>query len=317
MQYSYLPSADLSISKIGFGCGPLGGVDWGAFDEKQTMSAVSKALDLGINHFDTADVYGLGRSEELLSKALGSRRKNVVIATKFGVNWSQDYYGGRARTFYDSSTSRITEALENSLRRLQLDSIPLYYIHWPDPNTPFSDTMEALIRCQESGKVQHIGLSNFSSSQIKKIHKDLHVDVVQAQYSLIDRAAEKELLLLSEQLGLNIITYGALAQGLLTGKYKGDTKFGDDDCRQKLRHFHGDDFEQHSHVIDKLVTMSNKYGVSVAQIALRWVLENPYISCAIAGIKTIEQIVDNAASLEWSIDSDDKDFFYKRLDKYI
>ena len=136
MEYITLGQTGLCVSRLVFGCEQLGSYDWGKIDDQEAIAAVQRALDLGINFFDTADVYGLGRSEELLADALGSRRHEVIIATKFGINWEIDPQGGRAKTFRDATPGRVLEAVEGSLRRLKLDSIPLYQVHWPDPNVP-------------------------------------------------------------------------------------------------------------------------------------------------------------------------------------
>ena len=312
MLNSHLLDSNILISKIGFGGGPLSGVDWGLFDKKQNMMAVSRAYELGVNVFDTADVYGLGMSEKLLSKALGNKRHDVMISTKFGVSWDERPVNGLAKTFYDSSPKRVVEALEGSLKRLRIDCIPLYYIHWPDPNTSFLETAEALRRCQESGKIKNIGLSNFSIQQIKEIHQDLNITAVQAQYSLIDRGIEGNFLDTCHELGINVFTYGPLAQGLLTGKYNDRSIFGDNDCRKRLPHFHGEKYNQHLGVIQKVSEISSKYQISMSQVAIRWVLENPNISCAVSGIKSIAQIEDNVRALEFSILPDDYEFFSKR-----
>ena len=174
MEYTTLGQTGFRVSRIAFGCEQLGGYDWGKVNEKEAIAAVNRALDLGVNFFDTADVYGLGRSEENLAKALGSRRHEVIIATKAGVNWEIEPRGGRARTFLDSSPKRIVEAVECSLRRLKLDSIPLYQVHWPDQAVPVSDTMEALIKCQDQGKIQHIGYANITHTELSdavEIHR--------------------------------------------------------------------------------------------------------------------------------------------------
>ena len=312
MLNSLLLDSNISISKIGFGGGPLSGVDWGFFDKKQNMMAVSRAYELGVNVFDTADVYGLGMSEKLLSEALGNKRHDVLISTKFGVNWDERPSNGLAKTFYDSSAKRVVEALEASLKRLRLDCIPLYYIHWPDSNTSFLETAEALKRCQESGKIENIGLSNFSLTQIIEIQKDLNVTAVQAQYSLIDKGIEGDFLNTCKDLGINVFTYGPLAQGLLSGKYNDKSTFGDDDCRKRLSHFHGKNYNQHLGIFNKVSEISRKYEITMSQVAIRWVLENPYISCAISGIKTIAQIEENVRALEFNILPDDFEFFFKR-----
>ena len=308
MESVKLSNTNLDITRLGFGCGPLGGTDWGQFDEDESMAAVLKAIDLGVTFFDTADIYGLGCSERLLSKALGQRRHDVIIATKFGVNWENSPNGNRAKTFYDSSPERVVEALENSLRRLRIDTIPLYFIHWPDPDTPLSDTIEALARCQESGKIQHIGVSNFSPDQIRETSERISLAAVQMQYSLIDRRVEKELIPCCQELGISVITYGPLAQGLLTGKYEMDAQFGLDDCRSRLAHFKGEDFERKLEIVNRLREMEKCYNKLSTQIAIRWVLDNPAISCVISGIKSPAQIEQNAGAVGWNLTSEDYEY---------
>ena len=313
MKFSHCFSEKVAISKLTFGCGPLSGVDWGNFDVNDTMAAVAEAADLGVNVFDTADIYGLGVSEELLSKALGSKRHDVVISTKFGVNWAKGVNDKWAKTFYDCSPKRVVEALEASLRRLRLDSIPLYYIHWPDPGTPFKQTAEALQRCQEAGKIQKIGLSNFPLSMIQEISKDIKISAVQAQYSLIDREVEDRFLHICKDLDIAVFTYGPLAQGFLSGKYNRGSKFDDTDCRSRLSHFKADEFQRHQDVINKIHEISKRYDITMSQVALRWVIENPNISSMISGIKTVSQMMDNAGALEFDIKNSDVGFFKTRI----
>src|SRR5947207_3407434 len=158
MEYRKLAFTDLEVSRVGFGGWAISGHGWGPVDDRESAAAVQRALDLGINLFDTADVYGFGHSEEVLASALGDERRHAVIATKFGVTWD-----ARGRVSRDVSPPRVVAALEASLRRLRLDCIPLYQVHWPDGATPVAATMEALRRCQEAGKVRWIGCCNFSA----------------------------------------------------------------------------------------------------------------------------------------------------------
>jgi len=304
-----LDRTKLFVSKIAFGCGPLGSNEWGRYDDKDTVNAVAKAYDIGVNYFDTADVYGLGRSEELLGKALGKNRHDAVISTKFGVNWKDNNRGLRAETFYDSSPARVRKALEDSLRRLNIESIPLYFMHWPDPNTPVEQTLEVLSSFLAQGKIQHIGLSNFSYKQIKEVNEILDVTAIQVQHSLIDRDLDKEIVELCENNRINILSYGSLAQGLLSGKYDNYFEFGEDDCRLRLSHFHGDQFKKHLPLLNQIKDIATKYQVSSSQVALRWTLEEPRISSVITGIKNISQLEDNVASLDWKYDDIDYSFF--------
>jgi len=174
MEYKKLGETDLEISRIGFGCWAIGGHGYGKVDDNESIEAIKKALDSGINFFDTADVYGFGHSEEILGKALGTQRNDVIIATKFGINWKEN-----GHTFKDCSAKRVVKAVENSLRRLKIDTIPLYQIHWPDPNTTLQETMGALIDCQKSGKIRYIGSSNFNAGLIEQIQKIGRIESLQ------------------------------------------------------------------------------------------------------------------------------------------
>ena len=305
METVRLTNTDLDVSRIGFGCGPLGGSDWGPFDERESMAAVSRAVDLGITFFDTADVYGLGRSERLLSRALAERRHDVVIASKCGVNWEQPPAGKRARTFLDSSPKRVVEALEHSLRRLRVDTIPLYFVHWPDPDTPLADTVEALVRCQDAGKIRHIGLSNFSAFQIREVCATTRVAAVQVQYSLIDRSAEREILPCCQELGISAITYGSLAQGLLVGKYDAETRFGLNDLRRHLQHFKGEELQSNMAIVNRLRGSATQLQKSPGQLAMRWALDNPGVASIIVGIKSRDQLEHNVEAQGWRLDPAD------------
>ncbi len=212
MEYVKLKNTDLVVSRIGLGCEPLGGVDWGYVDERAAEATVYKALDLGINLFDTADVYGLGLSETRLSRALGPHRHQVTIITKFGVNWKRVPGLERAVTFRDSSPTHVVEALENSLRRLRLDCIPIYCIHWPDPKTPICDTIEVLQKCQQQGKIRYIGLSNFPLDLVRQVHSISPLGAVELQYNLLNRELEAEITACYAEIGVSVVAYGMLAQ---------------------------------------------------------------------------------------------------------
>lgn len=317
MEYVILPHTDLTISRIGLGCEPLGGTDWGKVDETEAMAAVARACDLGINLFDTANVYGLGRSEELLSRALGTHRHEMVIVTKFGVNWHRVENGERARTFLDASPRHAVEALHGSLRRLRLDCIPLYLVHWPDPQTPIADTLEVLRRCRESGKIRYIGVSNFPANLIREAYEIERLAVVELPYNLINRSIEDDIIPCCLELGISILAYSPLAQGLLTGKYSADTTFSIDDRRHRLPHFQGNEFVDNLRVVDRLCTIGLKYRRSESQTAIRWVLDAPGITGAIVGAKTPAQIEENAGAMGWRIDEQDWQYLaHKDLSNY-
>ena len=307
MEYRTLPGTDLVLSRIVLGCEPLGGTDWGPVDVDQVAGAVHRALDLGITAFDTSDVYGLGLSETRLVDALGTRRQDVVIVTKFGVNWVQAESGRRVKTFRDSSPKRVVEALEASLKRLRVDVVPLYLVHMPDPNTPIADTVGALEKCRQAGKIRYFGVSNFTPAQIAEAGATARLSAVELQYSLIDRHAEAELLPVSQKLRVGVLAYGALAQGLLTGKYQSAARFGSSDRRHRLAHLSAAGISRYGQLVRRLGEIASGYNRTCAQTALRWVLDNEGVTCVVAGAKSVSQVEDNAATVDWKLRRDDHD----------
>lgn len=310
MEYKRLGLTDLEVSRVGFGCWAIGGHGWGKVDDQESIRAVRRAFDLGVNFFDTADIYGFGHSEEILCKALGEDRKRVVIATKFGMRWDE-----KGKVTRDASASRVVEALEGSLRRLQLDSIPLYQIHWPDPQTPVEETMEALKKCQATGKIRYLGCSNFSAQMIIGAQQLHRVESLQAPYSLLDRDIEGSLLSSCRQFQMGVVAYNPLAQGLLSGKFGLEARFSSDDVRSRSKYFQPGEFERNLGVVARLTKLAKQYGKTPAQVALRWVLDHPQLTCVIPGVKKPEQIEENAgAATGWELPPRDRDWLASSVD---
>ncbi|MGE0503340.1 MAG: aldo/keto reductase [Rhizobiaceae bacterium] len=291
-------------SRLALGCEPLGGTDWGDVDLDNARLAVSTALDVGITVFDTADVYGLGRSEEELAAALGPRRHDAFIVTKFGVRWERDPSGGRARTFRDSSPAHLTAALEASLRRLRIDAVPLYLVHWPDPATPIDDTLEVLRDARTAGKVLNFGLSNFTPDDVEK-GAGLGIAAVEAQFNLIDLNSSRGVWEVAGRHGLARIAYGPLAQGLLTGKYDQMSRFPPSDRRSRLPHFDARQWERNRRILGALEEVAKRRGVTTAQVALRWVLDCSMVDMAVVGGRSPDQVVANAAAETWMLEADE------------
>ncbi len=307
MEYRFLGNTSLQISRIGFGCWAMGGHGWGQVSDRESINAVKTALDCGINFFDTADVYGFGHSEEILGKALGSRRHDVVIATKFGVSWDEAANIGR-----NCSAVYIMKAVEASLKRLNIDYIPLYQIHWPDPKTPLEETMRALQKCREQGKIKYIGCSNFSDKNLLEAMAYADIVSIQLPYSFIRREIEDEMVPLSVENKIGVLVYDTLARGLLSGKYGLDTKFGVNDSRNRDSNFMGQKFKDNLLLVEKLRAIGEKYGKYPAHVAVRWVLDNTLVTCAIIGMKTEQQVKDNMLSINWKLSKDDLQILAKR-----
>jgi aryl-alcohol dehydrogenase-like predicted oxidoreductase len=279
------------------GCEPLGGTDWGDIDIPEVMNAVREAWDCGINTFDTSDIYGIGASEENLGKALGPHRHEAVIVTKFGLIPHVPPGGGRATVTKDASPNAVLNSLENSLRRLDIECIPLYLLHYPDPNTPISETIGVLQKCQEQGKIRNFGVSNFNLDQLAQMCDVCPPSVLQVQYSLIDRKVEDALLPGALAAGVSGMVYGSLAQGLLTGKYSPSAEFGNNDRRHRLPHFTPEAFDELAGLLAELERVSQETGLSQSQVAIQWVLRNPAVTMAIVGAKTPSQARHNADTL--------------------
>jgi aryl-alcohol dehydrogenase-like predicted oxidoreductase len=300
MEYRLLGSTDLSISRIGFGCWAIGGHGYGRVDDQESRNAVQKALDVGVNFFDTADVYGFGHSEEVLGSALGSERQAVVIATKVGVAWDEN-----GRTYRDCSPKRIETALDASLRRLGIDCVPLYQIHWHDGKTPIADIMETLLRCRDKGKIRHIGCSNLPIDMVLDAHERGGLASLQMPYNLLHRSADDEIRRCSAELRMGVLTYGVLARGLLSGKYTTEVTFGVGDTRSSDPNFSGDAILKCQPLVQELHRIGDAYGKTPSQVAVRWVMDHPAVTTAIVGMKYVEQVRENIASSGWHLSSSD------------
>lgn len=293
MIYSRLGQTGFIVSRVGFGCEPLGGTDWGRVNEALAIEAVERAVALGINLFDTADVYGLGLSEERLARALGQKRHDVVIVTKVGMRWEANR-GGRARVQRDATPAYVTAAIEESLRRLRVDAIPVCLLHWPDPKTPLSETIEALCKARTRGLIRYLGLSNFRGIEVPE-NLLREVSVFEEEYSLISQENEGKAVPIGAK-GLGFLAYGVLAQGLLSGKYNGDSTFDATDRRHRLPHFGVHELGRRVPLLDCLRQVAEQHEATVAQVATRWVLENECVTAAIVGAKSPAQIEDTAAA---------------------
>ncbi|KQZ12891.1 hypothetical protein ASD44_01515 [Mesorhizobium sp. Root554] len=290
----------LPISRIAMGCEPLGGTDWGVVDLSLVRRAVAAALDVGVTVFDTADVYGLGRSEEELSAALGVRRKDAFIITKFGVRWENESAGGRARTFKDSSPSYLAKALEGSLKRLRIDAIPLYLVHWPDQATPIDDTLAALEDARQSGKILNFGLSNFDANTVSAA-SSRNISALEGPYSLLRQDGAETAFKAAREAGLACVAYGPLAQGLLTGKYAKSSRFESNDRRNRLAQFDPGQWEANARILARLEEVARQREKKIAEVAVRWVLDSGLVDIAVVGAKSPEQMIENAGVLNWTL----------------
>ncbi len=308
MEYINLKNTDLKVSRFCMGGCPMGGYNWGRVEQDELVGAIRKAIDTGVNFFDTADTYGLGQSEKTLAKGLGANRQDVIIETKFGVRVE----GGK--TFYDNSPAYIEAALDNSLRRLDTDYIDIYLIHYRDGATPMEDVVEKLIQLRDKGKIRYFGLSNVTSADIEEIKpfKGLFVNC-QSEFSLACRKNEEDLRKLQSELELTPMTWGSLGQGILTGKYDLNSKFGYDDRRRLdiYVNFHGDKLKKNMEIVDVLREIAVNRGKTLSACAIRFILDCIPESVALAGIKRADQLISNLDAMGWSFTPEE----FKALDE--
>jgi len=306
MEYRAFGRTGMDVSAIGFGCWEIGG-GYGHFDESDVFKAVQRALDLGINLFDTAEGYGFGQSEEILGKALGTRRDEAIVVTKFGILKDDD-----GNWYRDSSRESALAAIDRSLKALGTDYVDVYLIHWPDKDVPLEESMGALEEIVQAGKARFVGVSNFRPDQIETCMETRRVDITQYGYHMFDRRLEREVFPTIAEHGIGLMTYGSLAHGLLTGTFTADTTFDESDWRSNgtafnIPLFTEEVFARNVAAVNDLKPIAARHGKTMAQLALRWALRNPVVSVALIGFRRPEEVEENVAGLDLTLDQETLD----------
>jgi myo-inositol catabolism protein IolS len=304
MEYITLKNSNLKVSRLCMGGCPMGGHGWGDVSENNLIKAVHTAIDQGVNFFDTADTYGLGKSEEVLGRAIKGNRDKVVLASKFGVRVEN------GKTFYDNSPAWIEKAVKGSLKRLGTDYIDLYQIHYRDNKTSINEVIYKLEDLKTKGYIRYYGLSNIHQEDKTELNSHIGKFVsFQDEYSLACRKNEKDLLNLSSELKLSPLTWGSLGQGILTGKYDSNVKFDSDDRRSRdiYINFHGEKLKNNLEIVNVMRKVSEQTGKSIPSIALRFILDYIPNSVVLAGIKNPNQLLSNLEAMEWNLSSEQID----------
>ncbi len=307
MDQRRIGNSDLFTSAIGFGTWEMSTTTYGEIDVDEASNAVVAALDCGITLFDTAEVYGPYHSEELLAKALGPRRKEITLVTKVGFAYDDEAkIAGRNSTY-----AHVIERTEGCLRRLQTDIIDLLLIHWPDHNTPFEETMRALERLQQDGKIRYYGVSNFTVGMMEECQQHGSLTANQVGYHLFDRRMEAEVLPYCAAKGIGFMAYGSLGFGLLSGAFTPETTFVNWDWRSSGRAFglplfEREPFLREIKVADRLKDLAARHGKSLPQLAIAWVLGNPAVSVALVGMRNSRELAENIAAVDWRLSDEDR-----------
>src|SRR6266849_323334 len=267
MEFSRIGSTDIDLSRIGLGTWAMGGWMWGGTDENESIRTIHSAIDRGITLIDTAPVYGFGKSEEIVGKALASDglRRRVVIASKVGLDWT----GGEP--VRNTTAKRIFAEIEAALKRLRTDVIDIYQVHWPDPMTPIDETADAMATLFKQGKIRAIGVSNFSTEQMNEFALVAPLHSAQPPYNLFEREIERDVLRHCASDGIAVLAYGAICRGLLSGRMHPDTKFEGDDLRRTDPKFQQPRFGQYLAAVARLQKLAKeRYGKTIIDLAVRW-----------------------------------------------
>ena len=281
-------NTNYKASALGFGCAAIGGYDYGPVDSKNSLNAINEAWNSGINFFDISDIYGFGTAESILASGLGANCKNAIIATKFGLR--QDNLGAVVR---DCSPEWLEEALHASLRRLNIDHIPIYLIHWYDEKTQLDELVNALNNYKAQGKIGKFGVCNFSQSQYHEFCSLGGDNSLQLPFSLVDTSFSASLKEASKHKNSLTMAYDVLGRGILTGKYTNSSTFSGTDTRSGHKYFEGESLIKNLKLVEKLEGIASNHGVSSAQVAIRWVINMGFVDVTLVGCKTPEQVLAN------------------------
>jgi aryl-alcohol dehydrogenase-like predicted oxidoreductase len=324
MEKRQLGQSSLKISPLTLGAWAIGGWLWGGTNESDAIAAINISLDLGVNMIDTAPVYGMGKSEELVAKAIQGRRHEVILATKCGLRWDSNEgvdpwlvdsgLGKKLLIRKNSKPDSIFYECEQSLKRLQTDVIDLYQIHWPDTSTPIADSWNAMVQLKKAGKVRAIGVSNYSLQQLREAHAIHPVDSLQPPYSLIRRDIEKDLVPFCVENRISILAYSPLERGLLTGKVTPERHFPKGDHREQHPTFSQENRKAILEALDQIRPFADKYHATLSQIIISCTVARPGITSAIVGARNAAQALENGTALKISLTADERDRTLKILE---
>ena len=316
MKYRKLGTTGEQLSALGLGCMGMS-FAYGPTDDKESLATLERSLDLGINFWDTADMYANGANEELISKVLTSNRNKIFIATKFGFRFKDGIAGPSSATgtYFDGSPAWIKIAVEQSLKRLKIDTIDLYYAHRVDPNIPIEETVGAMADLVREGKVRYLGLSEASVTSLRKAHSVHPIAALQSEYSLLTRDVENEILQTTRELGISLIPYSPLARGLVTNTLD-VASLADDDFRRTLPRYQQENIANNNRLVSEFAAFAGTKDCTPAQLALAWVLAQGEDIIPIPGTKKRKYLEENAGAIKVELTSADLTVLNELIKRY-
>lgn len=307
MQTRQLGNSDMQITPIGFGAWAIGGggwaYGWGSQDDNESIGAIQRALDLGINWIDTAPIYGLGRSEQVVARAIKGRTKPYLF-TKCAMLWDSN-----RKISFGLKADSVRREVEASLSRLQIDVIDLYQIHWPNPDAEIEEAWATITKLKEEGKIRYACVSNFNIQQMERAIKIAPITSLQPPYSMLERGIETEILPFCQNNNIGVIGYSPMRSGLLTGKMTKQraANFAQDDWRRKSPDFQEPRLSANLDLVDKLAGIGAKHGKSAGEVAIAWTLRHPAVTAAIVGARSAEQVDGIIGSGDFRLSPDELD----------
>jgi aryl-alcohol dehydrogenase-like predicted oxidoreductase len=311
MEYRQLGQSDLKVSVIAFGAWAIGGWMWGGAEESDALKAIDTAIDLGMTSIDTAPVYGMGHSERLVGAAIAGKRHKVQVLTKYGLRWdeakgefyfdSADNAGKAVKIYRCGARDSVLRECDDSLKRLGIDYIDLYQMHWTDRTTPVEETMEAVERLIEQGKIRYAGVCNYPVDLLARAHARVPQISNQVPYSMVLRKIEQDLVPWCLENKMGILAYSPLQRGLLTGKIREDHHFNPGDHRPGTPYFRKGNIRKVNGFLDKIRPIADGHGASLAQLVLHWTIRQPGITSALAGARDARQVSDNAGAIKFRL----------------
>lgn len=310
MRYKHFQNAGVDVSELAVGTWAIGGDNYGPVDRETSIQAIRTMIDNGVNLVDTAPCYGNGYSEKVVGEALaGGYRDKVLISTKVGLVTSPNGYDR------DSSFKNIMREVESSLYNLKTDHIDFYFVHWPDMNTPFAETMSALELLRKQGKIRFIGVSNFTTEMIEECEKYGKVDVQQPPFSMVDRTFT-DLMKWGAARGIDSMTYGSMGAGILSGKYRTTPNFPEGDTRLTFYdYFREPKFSKVQELLKVMDGIAEAHGKPVGQVALNWSTQKDYVGCALVGVRSDAHAIENCSAYDWSLTDEEIATLDAKLDE--